>query len=137
MSETSNMYEFKMTLFENIKPEEFLLFQQIFQLTLDVSVTISDGEKSVFMYVATWISATTYWDTVYTNWSNWQHKLETNYFGDMYEFYNNALSFKNRMIRHGMIKLRRINIRFYVARMTYLNEYLSIFTVSNENIRMR
>ena len=60
MSETSNMYEFKMTLFENIKPEEFLLFQQIFQLTLDVSVTISDGEKSVFMYVATWISATTY-----------------------------------------------------------------------------
>ena len=50
ISDTSYMCEFKMVLFEKGKLKEFLLFQSIFQITLDASETITEGVK-ISIYV--------------------------------------------------------------------------------------
>ena len=44
-SENLDLYEFKMALFGNGEPEEFLLFVQKFQLTLKAPVTIDASTK--------------------------------------------------------------------------------------------
>ena len=44
-SSMSELYEFKMSLFENGKPEEFLLFVRNFNMTLAASGTLEAGEK--------------------------------------------------------------------------------------------
>ena len=41
MSEESDLYEFKMALFDNGDPEEFLLFVRKFQMTLKASASLS------------------------------------------------------------------------------------------------
>ena len=41
--EKLDLYEFKMTLFENSEPEEFLFFIQHFQMTLELAVTLTDS----------------------------------------------------------------------------------------------
>ena len=41
MSEKFDLYDFKMSLFENGNPEEFLLFVCNFQMTLKASVTLT------------------------------------------------------------------------------------------------
>ena len=45
----SNLYEFKMSLFENGKPEEFLLFVRHFNMNLAASGTLEVGAK--FQYL--------------------------------------------------------------------------------------
>ena len=44
-SATSDLYDFKMYLFDNGDPEEFLLFMQNFNTTLAASETLMTGAK--------------------------------------------------------------------------------------------
>ena len=44
-SEKSDMYESKTALFDNGKPEEFLLFVQNFKMMIDASGTLADNVK--------------------------------------------------------------------------------------------
>ena len=44
-SSTSDLYEFKMSLFDNGKPEEFLLFVRNFNMNLVASGTLETGAK--------------------------------------------------------------------------------------------
>ena len=50
-SEKSYLYEFKITLFDDGDPEEFLLFVQNFQITLEVLWKLSAGVK--IQYICT------------------------------------------------------------------------------------
>ena len=47
MSEVSDMYEFKMALFDNVNPNKFLLFRLNYQMVLRASGNITEGEKSI------------------------------------------------------------------------------------------
>ena len=49
MSEKSDIYEFKMALFENGETEELLLSIHKFQTTLEASGTLSDGTKIQYL----------------------------------------------------------------------------------------
>ena len=44
-SENSGLYEFKISLFDIGKPEEFLLFVHNFTITIEASVTFQAGKK--------------------------------------------------------------------------------------------
>ena len=44
-SENSELYEFKMALFDKSEPEEFLLFIRNFNMTLKASGTLLDGSN--------------------------------------------------------------------------------------------
>ena len=44
-SSTSDLYEFKMSLFDNVKPEEFLFFVSYFNTTLAVSGKLEIGAE--------------------------------------------------------------------------------------------
>ena len=46
---TSGLYEFKMSLFDNGDPEEFLLFVSNFNTTLVASGTLEAGEKYLYL----------------------------------------------------------------------------------------
>ena len=48
-SEKSDLYEFKMTLFDNVKPEEFLLFVRYFQMTLEASGMLAAGANIQYL----------------------------------------------------------------------------------------
>ena len=52
-SGTSEMYEFKIDLFDNGDTEEFLLFQRNYQITIESTGSITMGEK--IQYVHTWL----------------------------------------------------------------------------------
>ena len=45
MLETYDMYDFKMALFDNFEPEEFLLFKRNYQMKLEVPGSITSGEN--------------------------------------------------------------------------------------------
>ena len=49
-SSTSDPYEFKMALFDNGKPEEFLLFVSNFNMTLAASGTLEAGVKYQYLH---------------------------------------------------------------------------------------
>ena len=49
-SENSDKYEFKMALFDNRKPEIFLLFVRNFKIMLDISGTPTDNEKFHYLH---------------------------------------------------------------------------------------
>ena len=44
-AENSDLYEFKMALFDNSKPEDFLLFFRNFNIIIKVWVTLKAGAK--------------------------------------------------------------------------------------------
>ena len=50
-SPTSDLYEFKISLFDNGEPEEFLLFVRNFNMTLAASGTLEAGTK--YQYLCT------------------------------------------------------------------------------------
>ena len=50
MSEKLDPYEFKMSLFDNNDPKEFLLFLQNFQMTLESSGDISASAKIQYLH---------------------------------------------------------------------------------------
>ena len=43
--EDSDLYEFKMALFDNVEPEDFLLFVQNYQMISEASGTLTHGAK--------------------------------------------------------------------------------------------
>ena len=47
---TSDLYEFKMSLFDNDKPEEFLLFVHNLNMILAASGTLEVGEKFWYLH---------------------------------------------------------------------------------------
>ena len=49
MSEKSDLYDFKMNLFENGEPEEFLLFVRKFNMNLAASVTLATDAKLQYL----------------------------------------------------------------------------------------
>ena len=48
-SENSDLYEFKMPLFDNGKPEGFLFFIWEFNMTLEASVMLKSGTKIQYL----------------------------------------------------------------------------------------
>ena len=50
-SSTSELYEFRMSLFENDDPEEFLLFTHNFNMTLAVTGMLDMGTKIQYLYM--------------------------------------------------------------------------------------
>ena len=50
MSPTSDLYEFKMSLFDNGEPEEFLLFVRNFNMTLSLSGMLEEGAKYQYLH---------------------------------------------------------------------------------------
>ena len=61
-SEKSDLYEFKMALFDNDEPEEFLLFVQNFKIILESSGTIASSENIQYfctqLCMVLWLAST-------------------------------------------------------------------------------
>ena len=65
ISEKSDMYEFKMDLFDNVKPEELLLFVQNFKMTIAASVMLAANAKIQYLHTLISGEALHKFDTFY------------------------------------------------------------------------
>ena len=63
-SQKSDLYEFKMALFDNSEPEEFLLFISNFNMNLDASGTLVDVEKLQYLSMLVHVEALHQFDTL-------------------------------------------------------------------------
>ena len=61
--EKLDMYEFKMTFFDNSKPEDFLLFVQNINMKLNASVTITSNKKLQYLHTILCVEVMLHFDT--------------------------------------------------------------------------
>ena len=101
---TSNFYEFKMYLFENGEPEEFLLFVCNFNMTLTASGTLEAGTK--LQYLRTIVRREVLrWFDLLSAYVESTETLDVDYIirGLAQYFYHvNFLSKQKHEMRHGM-----------------------------------
>ena len=130
-----DLYEFKMALFENGDPEEFLLFVRNFQMTLKASGTLTASAKIQYIHTLLRGEALHQLDTlpvevgimIKTNLNHIILGLGT------YFFPINALSKQKRAMHHGMSKPCKLKVRLYDACLIYLNYNLGVFPGAKAN----
>ena len=57
MSENVNSYKFKVALFDNSDPQDFLLLVIILQITIEASGTLTDGAKIQYLCMLVQVKA--------------------------------------------------------------------------------
>ena len=66
-SEKLDQFEFKMALFDNGKPEEFLLFIKNFNMTLEASGMLNSGAKIQYLHTLVHGEVLRQFDTLYAD----------------------------------------------------------------------
>ena len=132
-SSTSEIYEFKMYLFENGDPEEFLLFVRNSNMTLAASERMEAGAKYKYLRTLVRGEALRQFDSLSavvesTETLNVDYIIMglSQYFPPV-----NSLSKQKRAMRRGMKKPSALTIRRYAASLIDLNEYLESFPGAN------
>ena len=103
-SSTLNLYEFKMSLIYNGKPEEFLFFVRNFNMTLAASGTLEAGAKVQYICTIIWGEALLQFDL----WSDDVESMQTSKVDDIIKRLEqsfssvNLLSKQKRAMRCGM-----------------------------------
>ena len=137
-TEKSDFDEFKMALFDNDDPEEFLLFIQNFQITLQVSGMIAASMNIQYLHTLLCGKTLRQLDMLFvevgiTTISRLNHIILVL---GMYFPPCNELSKQKCAMCHGMRKPRELKVRCYAACMINLNEYFSVFLGAKANEKL-
>ena len=119
MQENSDMYEFKMYLFDNSEPNGFLFFVQNFNKALNASVMLAANVKIYYLHNLLCRQAPNQFYTlcVQLGSTTMAHLNQVILGLGMYFTSVNALSKQKRVMRHGMRKTHELKLRCYVSHM--------------------
>ena len=133
ISENSDLYEFRMALFDNGDPDEFLLFIRNFNMTPEETGTIGYCAKVQYLCTQVRGEVLHQFDALSNEVEGaTPTTLENIILGlGTYFFPVNALSKKNCVMRRIIRKPRGLKVRRYMARLIDLNEYLAVFPGGN------
>ena len=126
----SDLYEFKMSLFDNVDPEEFLLFVRNFNMTLTASGMMEMGAKVQYLCTLVDGESLLQFDSLSYG-VECTEPLTVEYIIKglvLYFFPVNFLSKQKCAMCHGMSKQCIIKVRRYINRFIDLNEYLASFS---------
>ena len=131
-SAKSDLYEFKLALFDNGKPEEFLFFISKFQMTLKAAGTLASGVKIRYLSMIVCEEVLHQLNMLSSEVkSTTLEHLKSIILGlRAYFFPVNALPEQQCMIRRGMRKPHSVKVRRYTACIIDINEYLAVLTGS-------
>ena len=105
MAKKLDLYEFKMALFDNGNPEEFLLFIGNFQMNLEASRTLTSGAKIQYIYMLVHGEVLRQFDTLSIEVGSTTVYHLTPFFNfRCVLFSGNALSKQKRVMRRSMRK---------------------------------
>ena len=135
MEYTSDLYEFKMSLFDNGDPEEFLLFVRNFNITLSASGALEVGTKGQYLCTLVHGEALLHFDSFSADVESTQTLNVDDIIKGLVQYFPpvNSLSEQKRSMRHGVKKPRALTVRRYTARLIDLNEYLASFPEATLN----
>ena len=127
----SELYEFRMSLFDHGKPEEFVLFVQNFQMNLAASGMLETEEK--VNYICTLVSGGSLcqFDVLYAYVENTDIFLTVDYLLKSLAWYftpMNSISKQKRAMRRCMKKPSGLKVSRYATHLIDLNYYLASFT---------
>ena len=134
----SDLYEFKMSLFDNGDPEELSLSISNFQITLEASEMLAAGAK--IQYLCTLVQGKALHQTavlsVGVRVTTSEHRKSIMLGLGTYFFLVNALSKQRPVILHRMRNPRGLKVRRCAAHIIDLNKYFAVFPGENssENI---
>ena len=126
---TLDLYEFKMSLFDNVEPVEFLLFVCKFNTTLAASGKLEAGTKYQYLCTLVHREVLRQFDSFSTDVEGTE-TLNVDYIirGLSHYFLPvNLLSKQKYAMRLGMKKTLSLTARRYAARLIYLKKYLVSF----------
>ena len=83
-SENLDMSKFKIYLFDNRKPEEFLMFVQIFNMTIDALGTLTYNAKLQYIHTLVHGEALCQFDTFLSSWKYYHGTFKPSHFGFNY-----------------------------------------------------
>ena len=109
-----DLYEFKMVFFDNIEPQEFLMFIRNFNMTLKASGTLKSSAKIQCLCTLTRGEEVHHFDMLSSELgSATTENLTSVILGlGMYSFPINALSKKKCVMRHRMGKTHALKVRY-------------------------
>ena len=127
-SKKSDLYKIKLALFDDGKPEEFLLFIRNFNMTLEASGMLVYITNIQYFCMMLWRRVTSVWHVVCWGGKYNQRKFKPLYLG----FRNvlstiNVLSKQKRVMCCGTRNPRKLRVICYAARLIDLDEYLETF----------
>ena len=126
---TSDLYNFKMSLFDHGEPEEFLLFIRNFNMNLAATGTL-DMDTEI-QYIGTLVrrEALYKFDLLSDDVENIETLNVYYYIKGLALYFSpvNSLSKKKRAMRHGMKKTDSPKVIRYAVRLIDLHEYLASF----------
>ena len=126
---TSDLYEFKMYLFDNNELEEFLLFVRYFNTALAALGMLEAGSKYQYLCTIVRGEALRQFDSLSADVES-AEILNVDYIiRGLAQYFPpvNSLSKQKRAMRRGMKKMRSLTVSRYAARLIDLNEYLASF----------
>ena len=124
-----DLYEFKKDLFDNGKPEEFLLFIWNFQMTLEAKGALAASTKIQYMCTLLCVKSLHKLDTFsFVLGSTTTTYLNCNVLDlGTYFFLLMSSQKEEKVMRRGMRKPCKLKVRRYAAHMIKINEYLDVF----------
>ena len=129
-SSTSDLYEFRMSLFDHGHPEEFILFVQNFEMNLADTGTLEMEAKVQYLCTLLFGEALRQFYSLYIDVKNTETYLYVDYLLKGLAWYFppvNSLSKQNRAMRQCMKEPRGLKMRRYDAWLIYFIEYLVSF----------
>ena len=132
------MYEFKMALFKNGNPEEFLPFVKNLKMTNERSGMLAAKAKLWYLRTILCGKVLRKFETLCLQiGSTTMMYLNQAILGlGKYFPHINVLPQKKYMMHHGMRKLKKLKLRHYTAFMVWLNEYLTVFPGEKANEKL-
>ena len=125
MSSTSDLYEFKMYLFDNGEPEEFSLFVHNFNMTLAASETLEAGVKVQYIRTLSCKEKLRQFDLLSSDVEITKNLNVGNVIKGLHRtfFPVNSLSKQKCVMRRVIRKQRSLKLRFYIACLVELNYF--------------
>ena len=138
MSPTSDLYEFKMSLFDNGEPEEFLLFVRNFNMNLAAAGTLEAGVKYQYLRTIVCGEALYQFDSLSDD-VEVTETLNVDYMFRSLSQYCTPLNMKPKqkcaMLRETK-RMRSLTVRHYVTCLIDINEYLKSFTGATLTVKI-
>ena len=129
MSSKSDLYGFKMALFDNGDPEGFLLFVMNFQMILKASRILASGMKIKYLRMLLHVKALFHINVLYSKVISTvsKHLKSIVLCLGTYFFPIHLLSKQKRTIRHVMSNPHGLTVILHLACMIDSNNYLAVF----------
>ena len=137
-SSTSYLYKFKISLFDNDKPEEFLLFVHNFNMTITASRNLEAGAKVQYLRTVVRGAALRQFNFFSAVIESTQILNVEDIIKGLahYLFSVNSLSKQKCSMRRGMENPRALTVRRYAAHLIDINDYLASFLGNTLNAKI-